>query len=51
MLILFLYKNLTIEEDCNEGSKIYFHLGDGILHSDILFELLQVMDILLPKLA
>lgn len=51
MLIVFSNKKFIIEEDYKEGSKKYIHLRNGILHSDFLFELLQVMNTLLPKLA
>jgi len=49
MLIVFSNKKIIIEEACKEVSNKYFHLRNGILHSNILFELLQVMNILLPK--
>jgi len=49
MLIVFSNKKFIIEEDCKEGSKKYFHLRNGILYSNILFELLQVMNIFFTK--
>ena len=51
MLNVFSNKKFIVEEDCKEGSKMYLHLRNEILRSDFLFELLQVMNILLPNLA
>jgi hypothetical protein len=51
MLNVFSNKKISIEEDCKEGSKKYLHLRNEILRSDVLFELLQVMNVLLPNIA
>jgi len=51
VLIVLSNKKFITEEECKEGSKNYFRLRKGNLHSNILFELLKFMNVLLPKLA